>query len=104
MCIIDLSRVLMFEFHCDYNKKKHGRKARLLFTDTDTLMHEIEIKDFYEDFSKEKKMFDFSSCSAKSKNYDYSMLIRSWKMRQKCCYQKKCWVKAKDVVIFGGWQ
>ena len=77
MCIIDLSRVLMFEFHCDYNKKKHGRKARLLFTDADTLMHEIEIEYFHEDFSKDKKMSDFSSCSAKSKNYDDSMSIRS---------------------------
>ena len=35
-------------------------------------MYEIKIKDVYEDFSKDKEMFDFSNYSAKSKYYDDS--------------------------------
>ena len=33
-------------------------------------MYEIKIEDVYEEFSKDKKMFDFSNFSAKSKFYD----------------------------------
>ena len=33
---------------------------RLLVTDTDNLLYEIKTEDVYKDFSKDKKMFDFS--------------------------------------------
>ena len=32
----------MYEFHYDYVKKKYGNNSRLLFTDTDSLMYEIQ--------------------------------------------------------------
>ena len=41
----------MFDFHYNYIKKKYGKKAELLFTDTDSLMYEIKTKDFYKDIS-----------------------------------------------------
>ena len=69
MCILDLSKVLLFEFHYNYIKNKYGNNSRLLFTDTNSLMYEIETKDVYKDFSKNKEMFDFSNYSTKSK-YD----------------------------------
>ena len=72
MCILDLSKVLMYAFHYDYNKNEYVNNSRLLFTDTDSLMHEIKTEDVYEDFSKDEEMFDFSKYSAKSKYYDYS--------------------------------
>ena len=52
--------------------KKYGSNSRLLFTDTDDLMCEIKTKDSYEDFSKDKEMFNFNNYSAKSKFYDDS--------------------------------
>ena len=61
MCILDLSKVLMYEFHYDYIKNKYGNNSKLLFTDADSLLYEIKIRDVYEDFSKDKEMFDFSS-------------------------------------------
>ena len=47
MCKVDLSKVLIYEFHYDYIKMKYGNKLRLLFTATDSLMYEIKINDVY---------------------------------------------------------
>ena len=61
MCILDLSKTIMYEFHYKYIKPKYGDKARLLFTDTDSLMYEIETEDFYKDISGDvKNRFDTS--------------------------------------------
>ncbi|CAH3194816.1 unnamed protein product, partial [Porites evermanni] len=49
--ILDLSKTLMFNFHYTYIKEKYGKKAELLFTDTDSLMYEIKTKDFYKDIN-----------------------------------------------------
>ena len=72
MCILELSKVLMYEFHYEYFKNKYGNTTRLLFTDTDSLMYEIKTEDVYEHFSNEKEMFNFSNYSTKSKCYDNS--------------------------------
>ena len=40
MCILDLSKVLMCEFHYDYIKNRYDNKSKLLFTGTDSLMYE----------------------------------------------------------------
>ena len=58
MCILDLSKTLMYDFHYNYIKDKYQEKARLLFTDTYSLTYEIEAKDVYNDFQKDKDRFD----------------------------------------------
>ena len=45
MCILELSKVLMYESYYDYIKNKYGNKSKLLFTDTDSLMYEIKTED-----------------------------------------------------------
>ena len=70
MCILDLSKTLMYDFHYNYIKQKYGSKAKLLFTDTDSLTYEIEAEDVYQDFWKDKDRFDNSDYPESSPYFD----------------------------------
>ena len=69
MCILDLSKVLMYDFHYNFIKAKYGDRARLLFTDTDSLCYIIQTDDVYEDLYNHKNMFDNSDYKKSSKFY-----------------------------------
>ena len=72
ICILELSKILMYEFHYDFIKNKYGNNSRLLFTDTDSLMYEIKTEGVYKNFSNDKEMLHFSNYSINSKYYDNS--------------------------------
>ena len=60
--ILDYSKMLMFRFHYDIVKAKYGDKAKLMFTDTDSLCYSIECEDVYKDLQGDLgKHFDFSA-------------------------------------------
>lgn len=57
-------------FHYNYIKNKYGDKARLLFTDTDSLTYEIEEEYVYKEFSKDMDKFYNSGYSKDSAYFD----------------------------------
>ena len=67
MCILDLSKTLMYDFHYNYIKPKYGKRAILGFTDTDSLLYSIETDDVYEDLYEDRGLFDNSDYPKSSK-------------------------------------
>ena len=70
-CVLDLSKLLMYDWHCNYFVKKFD--CSLCFADTDSLVYEIRgVDDVYEKVYEDKELFDFSDYSKESKFYDNS--------------------------------
>ena len=49
--ILDLSKIIMYEFHYDYVKPKYGDDLTLCYMDTDSLVCHIKTNDFYTDIA-----------------------------------------------------
>ena len=49
--ILDLSKILMYEFHYDYMRPKYTDRLQLCYMDTDSLIYHIKTKDFYADIA-----------------------------------------------------
>ena len=61
MAILDISKILMYEFLYGYLKPKYGDRIKLCYTDTDSLIPFIITEDFYEDIADDvEKTFDTS--------------------------------------------
>ena len=67
--ILDLSKIVMYEFHYDYMKPQYTRGAgaasednlKLCYMDTTSLMYHIKAEDFYPDISVDvEERFDMS--------------------------------------------
>ena len=60
--ILDLSKIVMYEFHYDYMKCKYADdKLTLCYMDTDSLIYDIELDDFYKDIADDvEDRFDTS--------------------------------------------
>ena len=60
--ILDLSKIVMYEFHYDYMLSKYGlEKLKLCYMDTDSLVYYIKTEDFYKDIANDvKERFDTS--------------------------------------------
>ena len=60
--ILDLSKIVMYEFHYNYMVPKYGlEKLKLCYMDTDSLLYYIKTEDFYEDITNDvEARFDTS--------------------------------------------
>ena len=61
MCILDLSKTLIYKFHYDTIKKKYRDRAELLFTDTDSLCYEIQTSNLTADRKEDIDKYDTSN-------------------------------------------
>ena len=78
MCILDLSKTLMYDFYYGYIKNEYRNNAKLLFTDS--LTNEIKTEDVYKDFWDDKNKFKNSDYPEKSQFYDkHKKIIEKFK-------------------------
>ena len=66
--ILELSKLLMYQFHDDYVLNTFD--AKLLLTDTDSLVYEIKDGNVYDQCFKDTHMFDFSGYPKDAVYYD----------------------------------
>ena len=62
MSILDISKILMYEFWYDYIIPKYGDEVKLCYTDTDSFIIHIKTEDCFEDISNDaEECFDTSN-------------------------------------------
>ena len=60
--ILDISKILMYEFWYDYIKPKYNDNVKLCYMDTDSFVMNIKMSDFYEDIANDVECkFDTSN-------------------------------------------
>ena len=66
LSILEISKILMYEFWYDYMKPKYNDKVKLCYMDTDSFIMNIKTNDFYKDISNDvENRFDTSNCEVK---------------------------------------
>ena len=62
LSILEISKILMYEFWYDYMKPKYGNNVKLCYMDTDSFIMSIKTEDFYKDIANDiEKRFDTSN-------------------------------------------
>ena len=65
LSILEISKILIYEFWYDYMKPKFNDNIRLCYMDTDSFIMNIKTNDFYEDIASEvENRFDTSNYEA----------------------------------------
>ena len=60
--VLELSKLHMYDFHYNHMMKKYGpEKAKLLFTDKDSLTYQVMTENLYEDMKEDLQLYDTSN-------------------------------------------
>ena len=55
LSILDISKILMYEFWYSYMKPKYGNDVKLYYMDMDSFIMSIKTNDFYKDIANDVK-------------------------------------------------
>ena len=69
-CILETSKLNMYQFWYDHLKNKYNNKVELIYTDTDSFIIHVETDDIYKDMLEDKNLYDFSEYPKNHSNYD----------------------------------
>ncbi|XP_018396274.1 PREDICTED: uncharacterized protein LOC108774621 [Cyphomyrmex costatus] len=77
MCILDISKTCLYEFHHDYMTPLFRDRCEIMYTDTDSLIYRVECDDVYETMKRDIDRFDTSDYPA---NNAYGMPLANKKV------------------------
>ena len=69
-CILETSKLHMYQFWYNHLKNKYNNKVELIYTNTDSFIIHVETDDIYKDMLENKNLYDFSECPKDHPNYD----------------------------------
>ena len=84
MTILENSKILMYDFFYNHLKAKYGGKCQLVYTDTDSLILDIETEDVYKDMQEYSWLYDTSSYPKNHSLYDDRNKKALGKMKDEC--------------------
>ncbi|KYN05015.1 hypothetical protein ALC62_04095 [Cyphomyrmex costatus] len=64
MCILDISKVCLYEFHHEYMVPMFNKNCKIMYTDTDSLIYRIECDDVYAAMKRDIARFNTSDYPA----------------------------------------
>ena len=68
--ILETSKLHMYEFWYNHLKIKYDNKIKLIYTDTDSFVIEVEIDDIYKDMYEDGHLYDFSDYPKDHQNHN----------------------------------
>lgn len=77
MTILDNSKIMMYDFYYNDLKRQYGPKRGLIYTDTDSLMQEIETNDVYKDMGSKRNCMTHA-ITPKTTPYTAAQTIMFW--------------------------
>jgi hypothetical protein len=63
MCILDISKTCLYNFHYEYMLPLYREKCKVMYTDTDSLIYHIQCEDVFEHMKRDILNFDTSDYS-----------------------------------------
>ena len=63
MCILDISKTCLYEFHYEYMAPLYHDKCKIMYTDTDSLIYYLQCENVYHDMKRDLSKFDTSDYS-----------------------------------------
>ena len=77
--ILEISKLIMYDFYYGYLKNKYQDRISLLFTDTDSLCCEIRTPDLYRDMAENLESFDTSNFETDNASTNFRQIqIGDW--------------------------
>ena len=108
MTILDISKILMYEFLYDYLKPKYKENLNLCYMDTDSFIFNVKTEDWYKDVSNDiEQRFDSSNIQTNipiKNNINRKVLgVLQDELNGWMSYEKNYWIKAKMLCILARW-
>ena len=84
MTILENSKILMYGFYYNHLKARYGEKCELIYTDTDSLLLDIQTEDVYKDMKEHLWLYDTSNYPKDHPLYDARNKKVLGKMKDEC--------------------